>query len=205
MADAREEKVWTVHSEEHKSHDLHKVTEDIWLRKQLVANVPKGTLVVDFGCGSGLWRNLFEGYKYMGLDQNPGMIAVAQSRKLQDASFQITEWNKLSLADNTLDLIFTSAVIQHNKHDQKRQVLSEFLRVLKPGGFFLCTENTFRPDNYSTTFRNKPFREDLDDGYSFTKSGWEKFMKDSGFELVAYSHPSEYLYRKPLRNGLVQL
>lgn len=198
MADARDERVWTIHSQEHLREVPHRVTDDIFLRRKLLECLPntRGSVVVDFGCGSGLWRNLFKDFSYIGLDQNAGMIDVARSRKLEDATFTQIQWNKLPFSDGTVDLIFTSAVIQHNKHQDKIPVLREFHRALKPGGFYLCTENTFRPDNYQITFRGQPFSEHLDDGYSFTATGWEKFMRAQGFEQVEFSSPSEYLYRK---------
>ena len=198
MADARDERVWTYHSEEHKAEKLHAVTEGIFLRRKLRECLPDptGCVVVDFGCGSGLWRNLFKDYSYIGVDQNAGMINVAKSRNLEDATFQQVEWNRLPFSEGTVDLIFTSAVIQHNKHADKIPVLREFHRVLRPGGFYLCTENTFRLDNYQISFRGQPFTEHLDDGYSFTAPGWEEFMKAQGFEQLEFSSPSEYLYRK---------
>jgi ubiquinone/menaquinone biosynthesis C-methylase UbiE len=198
MADARDERVWTYHSEEHKAEKVHIITEEIFLRRKLCESLPNKTdcVVVDFGCGSGLWRNLFKEYNYIGVDQNAGMINVAKSRNLDNATFQQIDWNKLPFGDGTVDLIFTSAVIQHNKHSDKIPVLQEFHRVLRSGGFYLCTENTFRPDNYHISFRNQPFTDHLDDGYSFTASGWERFMRAQGFEQVEFSSPSEYLYKK---------
>lgn len=199
MADARDELVWTIHSEQHKAETLHKVTEDIFLRKKLceILDPTMKNVIVDFGCGSGLWRNLFKDYVYIGVDQNAGMIDVAKSRNLQDATFQQIEWNKLPFLDEKVDLIFTSAVIQHNRHHDKIPVLKEFHRVLRPGGYYLCTENTFRSDNYNISFKDhKSLTDQMTDGYSFTPNGWKDFMTSYGFEQVEYSYPSEYLYRK---------
>lgn len=197
MADARDTKVWTNHAEQHKAEVLHTVTDKIFLRQKVLESVPnKDAVVVDFGCGSGLWRNLFGGYNYIGVDQNANMITVAESRKLENATFKQIEWNKLPFEDNSVDLIFTSAVIQHNTHADKVPVLKEFHRVLKPGGFYLCTENTFRQDNFRSSFPKGQLMPNSTDGYSFTPLGWEEFMKQNKFEMLEYSHPSEYLYRK---------
>lgn len=199
MADRSEVHVWTIHSQEQSLLTPHAVQEDIFLRKKLRESVPNqsGAIVVDFGCGSGLWRHLFDGYSYIGVDQNAGMIQVGKDRRLQDATFQQIEWNKLPFADGSVDLIFSSAVIQHNTHVDKEPVLREFHRVLKPGGFYLCTENTFRKDNYHISFpTHKKLTPDMSDGYSFTPTGWQKFMKPFGFEQLEFSEPSEYLYKK---------
>ena len=199
-ADARDEKVWTNHAEEHRTeapHGSNKKTVPV-VRQWLLDRVPLGSLVVDFGCGSGLWMPIFEGYNYYGLDQNAKMIQVAHERYPDKVNrFKQISWNELPYEDNSVDVIFTSAVIQHNTHPDKEKVIREFYRVLKPGGYYVCTENTFRPDNYQTTFgSNTEFREDLNDGYSFTFSGWKKFMSLFGFKAIFTQEPSEYLYQK---------
>lgn len=194
MADARDEGVWTRHAEEHKTHNLHAIQPQTKLRLMLLKAAPKGGKVIDFGCGSGLWSPMFEDYEYTGLDQNANMISVANSRNT-GLKFQQIEWNKIPLEDSSVDVIFTSAVLQHNKHDQKLPVLREFYRVLKPGGIYLATENTFRPDNCHVSFKGRPFDNEMDDGYSFTAKGWTLFMDREGFALNEYSAPSEYIWR----------
>lgn len=195
MADGRDIAVWSKHAQEHRAiWTPHIITEDIQLRKWLKQVNPKECL--DYGCGSGLWRGLFEGFNYTGADQNNEMIAAAKDRYPAHAdSFYVIEWDKPYFPDGTFDLIFTSAVLQHNLHPQKARVVEQIVRMLKPGGHFMCTENTFRPDNYKTSFPRIPvWREDLDDGYSLTSIGWEKFMKARGLTLLSFSSPSEYLY-----------
>jgi SAM-dependent methyltransferase len=157
--------------------------------------------VVDLGCGGGLWRKLFQDFTYLGLDQSPGMIKSAKGRGVaENESFiHMPRWDKIPLEDGTVDLVWTSAVLQHNKHPHKAKMVEEIVRVLRPGGIYLCTENTFRKDNYMTTFPSLPFwHRELDDGYSFTKFGWKRFMAGHGLKLERFTEPSEYLYRKDL-------
>lgn len=199
MADGRDEKVWTVHAKEHEDYSKPYAESDgINLRQWLVEVLPKGSKVVDFGCGSGLWRNIFVEYDYWGLDQNAAMIQVAKSRdNIMADKFIQTNWDNICLEDSSVDLIFTAAVLQHNKHPQKDKVVKEFHRILRPGGFYLATENTFREDNYKTTFRDgRAYSANLDDGYSFTPKGWEDWMRERGFELQKFENPSEYLYKR---------
>lgn len=197
MADGREQHVWTQHAREHAEiKEAHKVSEDYCLRQWLKEVDPKGPCV-DWGCGSGLWKNLFNGYQYFGVDQNPEMLRVARERWPEDkGSFIQVDWYGSTMNAESVDLIFTSAVIQHNLHEQKDKVVQEFRRLLKPGGYYLCTETTFSPSNYSHAAPGVPYSEDFSDGYSFTKSGWERYMKRHGFELVHFAEPSEYLWRK---------
>ncbi len=198
MADGRDEACWTNHAKEHEDiWQVHAVDESspIYTWQDLL---PENARILDYGCGSGLWRNMFTRYNYYGMDQNEEMIRVAKERDPELASrFFVTPWNVMASATGSWDMVFTSAVIQHNKHDQKRPVLEEFARVIKPGGYYMMTENTFREDNYHTTFRNKSaWSSDLDDGYSFTPKGWQEFIEPYGFELVEYQPKSEYLFRR---------
>lgn len=199
MADGRDVKVWTNHAREHREilqhHHVHK--EGNVYRLLEIAS-PKVEKVLDFGCGSGLWRNFFLDFDYYGADQNEEMIKVAKERHPGEKyRFSCHSWDRLDFADKSFDLVFTSAVIQHNRHKDKEIVLKELNRVLALGGYYLCTENTFRPDNFKTTFRHvSEWAPDLDDGYSFTAEGWEKYMKNFGFDLIEYRGPGEYLYVK---------
>lgn len=200
MADGRDQAVWHNHAfeqwEENKTG--HEVNDDYILRKWLLTNLKSGDKVLDFGCGGGLWRKVFKEFDYHGSDQNENMIRHAKMRfpDITD-KFMVNDWSKLSYADGHFDLVFTSAVLQHNRHPDKEIAVKEIVRVLKPGGLYMGTENTFRPDNYHHSFRGvAEWREDLDDGYSFTWMGWEKFMAKFGLKLVEFASPSEYLYRK---------
>ena len=197
MADARDEKVWTNHASEHLDiKDLHGVADDYSLRVKLLALGEKGTSkVMDLGCGSGLWRNLFNGFDYTGVDQNQAMINAAMDR-LPDDTFVVSNGMSLPFDDGSFDLVFTAAVIQHNQTPDKEKVLAEIHRVLKPGGAYLCTENTFRLDNYKICFGDVPYVDSLFDGYSYTPAGWAKFMLENKFKRVWFQEPSEYLYVK---------
>ena len=200
MADARDEMVWTNHAVEQweTNREPHQINDDSILRSWLLGIKGEVNKVLDYGCGGGLWWNLFEGFDYYGYDQNENMIAHARKRFPADAyRFVSSRWENPPFSESEFDLIFTSAVLQHNRHVDKEKVMPELVRIIRPGGYLMCTENTFREDNYRTTFPREPeWHENLDDGYSFTKSGWEKYMARFGLKLVAFETPSEYLYVK---------
>lgn len=193
MADGREEATWTYHAKEHETIKSYDFGDESLLRTWVLELKPK--VVVDLGCGSGLWKNLFEGSKYIGIDQNKAMIDVAKTR-WPNEDFRVVEWDNPSIPDKSVDMVFTSAVVQHNKHDEKDKVMQAIVRMLKKGGYYLATETTFRPDNYGHVFPGQPFNDDLTDGYSFTAKGWEVYMKKFGLKPVKYNGISEYLFKK---------
>lgn len=196
MADAREMFVWENHALEQWSENKtgHEFNDDsifrIWLKEINAKSV------LDFGCGGGLWRKLFKDQIYTGADQSPNMITHAAKRFPKD-NWVVFDWKKQPFADDSFDVVFTSAVLQHNKHCDKAIVLPIVYNMIKPGGHFMCTENTFRTDNFHYSFpKIKEWNEKLDDGYSFTSVGWEKFMANYGFKMITFSPPSNYLYLK---------
>lgn len=196
MADGRETHIWSHHaSEQMAMNKPHHVADDAIFRNWLKEIKP--TNIVDYGCGTGLWRYMFAGYIYEGVDQNPDMIAGAKQRFPNEADhFKVITWDNPELGDKSVDVLFTSAVIQHNTHEHKRKILKEFHRIIKDGGHYMCTENTFRPDNVHHVSRTAVYADGFTDGYSFTKNGWERFMNENGFALVKF-HPNDmYLWRK---------
>ena len=154
--------------------------------------------MIDVGCGPGYWRNLFEGMAYVGFDQSPGMLSYAAeitSPKVKPLDWIFGNGRDLtaSVTSSTYDMVFTASVLQHNRNEpDKREIVEGIYKVLKPGGFFLCTENTYRADNCPKSVGNR----DYTDGYTMTPSGWEKFMLPLGFKLLDYRPPGEYFYQK---------
>lgn len=199
MADGREVAVWDNHAHECREQgrnpfSFKKNAEGMydWLRETIV-HLPIKTCL-DIGCGGGYWHTLFEGFEYTGFDQSTEMI------KLSKETFpggEFIQGNAMKLkevfGERKFDLVFTSSVLQHNRHEPDKRLIVEGMHyILNDGGYYLCTENTFREDNYPTIVMD-PMRTN---GYSFSPQGWEKWMGEHGFKMIEYSHPSEYLYRK---------
>jgi ubiquinone/menaquinone biosynthesis C-methylase UbiE len=199
MADARDVVVWTNHAKEQMKDNPNPHNMNGYICRQWITEyLPEGSETLDLGCGSGLWTHLFDGYKHIGIDQNRAMIAAAKIRfPDRKRSFLVVSWNKYPFRDNRFDLVWTAAVIQHNLHEQKKSIFTELARIIKPGGYYMCTENTFREDNYKTSFPHKDaWSNDLDDGYSLTMNGWKNFIEPFGFQLLKFQLPSEYLYQR---------
>lgn len=206
MADGRDVKCWDDHAVEcqekgRKPFEMGNGAGYVrWLRETILKleGVHK---CLDIGCGPCYWVNLFEGFDYTGFDQSPGMLRVAQ-KQLQDNDLlgRVTELKlgnarrlQESFPPETFDLVFTSAVLQHNRHEpDKREIVEGMYKILKPGGYYLCTENTFREDN-APQWAND---HGAADGNSFTATGWKTWMATHGFEQLEFNGKSEYLYRR---------
>lgn len=99
---------------------------------------PKGSFVVDLGCGNGaLTAKLIErGYKALGIDASEDMLNIAREN-YPEIEFQQADATDFSLAE-PCDAIFSNAVfhwIDNEKHENLIQCLAN---ALKTGGQLVC-------------------------------------------------------------------
>ncbi len=121
---------------------------DIYLFDQLLKGrfTPR-MRVLDVGCGGG--RNLIyflrSGYDVCAVDQS--REAIAQVRAIASTlatplpvdNFRVEPVEKMSFADETFDVVISSAVLHFAKDEEQWQsMLREMWRVLKPGGIFFA-------------------------------------------------------------------
>lgn len=174
----------------------------LWLRESLVS-LDNVTDILDIGCGPCFWINIFQGFRYHGFDQSSEMLRVATKvltdNNLLGSLVELRQGNARKLQEaypeKKFDLVFTSAVLQHNRHvPDKTEIVQGMYEILRPGGYYLCTEDTCREDNHPECIGVEGCLRGPE--YSFKAEGWKKYMLDLGFETVEYRAPSEYLYRK---------
>jgi malonyl-CoA O-methyltransferase len=109
-------------------------------------------VILDVGAGTGtLSQALGKRYKksrVISLDLAPRMLQVARGRnswlttRFGNQGFVCGDAEKLPIADNSVDLIFSSLALQWC--GELEQAFAEFRRVLKPEGLLMFT--TFGPD-----------------------------------------------------------
>lgn len=104
--------------------------------------------VIDVGCGTGYCtralKRKFPQARVTGIDLAPAMIREAKKQNRwfgRNPVYETGDAQALALADNSVDLVFSNLAIQWCDPDQ---VLTEFNRVLKPGGLLLLS--SFGPD-----------------------------------------------------------
>jgi ubiquinone/menaquinone biosynthesis C-methylase UbiE len=98
--------------------------------------------VLDFGCGPGFLAKAASAHvnRLIATDISRGVIACAKClNSAPNLTYVVNESDRLcGIDDSSIDLVYSFAVLQHLLKDQAKVFLSEFLRVVRPGGTIVC-------------------------------------------------------------------
>ncbi|RIB21729.1 S-adenosyl-L-methionine-dependent methyltransferase [Gigaspora rosea] len=129
-------------------HMLHFLVRYIWQSNfsapiEHILSKP-GAKILDIGCGAGSWSfdiaTTYPTAKIIGID-----ISSNQPTQIKPINFEFIKANALEglpFEDNTFDFVFQRFLVSGYTTDKWPYVISEIVRVLKPGGFVeVCSLN----------------------------------------------------------------
>jgi ubiquinone/menaquinone biosynthesis C-methylase UbiE len=116
----------------------------------LLNTLPKGSKILDVGCGTGHLTNWIKerGFDVYGIEPSTKMLGYA---KLNFPEIEIKQGisSQISYPDNYFDLIVAFEVLRYLDKEENRKSFKEFHRILKKDGrFFITQVNRFSTDFY---------------------------------------------------------
>jgi SAM-dependent methyltransferase len=112
--------------------------------RNILDGLPRGR-ALDAACGTGRHAEYLVslGYRVIGVDGSPQMLAVARA-KLPDTEFREGDLDRLPVPDQHVDVVVCGLAMNHVL--DLAPVLAEFARVLRPGGHLVISDSrTDRP------------------------------------------------------------
>lgn len=101
-------------------------------------DAPKGSRVLDLGCGNGILTNALydQGYSVIGLDASESFLETAR-KQFPNLTFMKGDALQFSLPEK-VDVVFSNAVFHWIDREDQPQLLQRVSQVLKRGGELVC-------------------------------------------------------------------
>lgn len=123
--------------------------------------------ILDFGCGSKPYKELFAATEYIGLEHD-----CEQSRKNTKADF-FYDGKHFPFDNDSFDSIISTQVLEHVPNPI--EVLNEMVRVLRQGGYLMISV-PFVQEEHETPY----------DFYRFSPYAIQNMLNKTGLEIIEY-------------------
>jgi len=155
-----------------------------------LAQLNPGEVVLDLGSGGGIdvllsAQRVGPTGKAYGLDMTAEMLALANENKRRagagNVEFLRGEIEHIPLPDNSVDVIISNCVI--NLSADKRRVLREAFRVLKPGGRFAVSDVVVRGEVPAAVRRSMELWVGCVAG-ALEEAEYQRLLAEAGFDGI---------------------
>jgi ubiquinone/menaquinone biosynthesis C-methylase UbiE len=155
-----------------------------------LAELHEGEIVLDLGSGGGIdvllsARRVGPTGKAYGLDMTDEMLALARENQrkaaVDNVEFLKGDIEAIPLPDASVDVIISNCVI--NLSADKRKVIAEAYRVLKPGGRFAVSDVVIRGDVPPAVRSSMELWVGCVAG-ALTEQDFRSLLQESGFEAI---------------------
>lgn len=153
-----------------------------WLR-EVLSRLPDGSNVLDVGCGNGLpaTRAIAERHRVTGVDISSKQIELAR-HNVPEARLIHGDAASVEFPDASFDAIVAFYVLEHLPREEHAEVLGQFCRWLRPGGYLLFTiEPQDEPGVVGSWLGASMFFS------QFSADETLKMVKDAGFGVLRHA------------------
>ncbi|SFS97062.1 class I SAM-dependent methyltransferase [Marininema halotolerans] len=182
------------YSEENRTSYVTRAADSQWCHWFKQHWDPMGKVVVDLGCGGGIYSRAFlqmGARQVIGIDDSPIMLKAAHSTTLSDrVDWMCCDAAHTHLPDQRADLLFIRAVIHHLR--ELAPLLTEGLRILKPGASIIIQDRTpedcFLPPSTSHLrgfiMASQPELQSIEAKRRYQQNTVTESLKDVGFDSI---------------------
>ncbi len=149
----------------------------------LLKNLPYKAEILDAGCGAGqnAYHMARKGFRVTGIDLSRSMLTIAKNH-YSNCTFVYMDIRRLQFPPQRFDGILSSFSLIHIPDDTIPAVLSDFYRILKPGGWAAIFAQQGKPDHYV----DEPFAPGKKIFFNFfTKKRITEKLKEAGFSSIS--------------------
>ena len=155
-----------------------------------LAELGEGEVVLDLGSGGGIdvllsGRRVGPTGKAYGLDMTDEMLELARANQrkagVDNVEFLRGEIEAIPLPDNSVDVIISNCVV--NLSGDKRKVIAEAFRVLKPGGRFAVSDVVMRGEVPAQVRQSMELWVGCVAG-ALTEDEFKDYLAEAGFEQI---------------------
>ncbi len=174
-----------------------------------LAELHEGETVLDLGSGGGIdvllsARRVGSTGKAYGLDMTDEMLALARENQrkagVTNVEFLKGEIENIPLPDASVDVIISNCVI--NLSADKRKVLAEAFRVLKPGGRFAVSDVVVRGELPQAVRRSMELWVGCVAG-ALTEAEFTALLGSNGFEAIGIEPTRIYQFEDARVGGRI--
>ncbi len=132
-----------------KHSDVNKIVP---LMLPFTERLPQAAMILDAGCGPGRDAKVFisQGYTVVGVDFSREMLRLASSVKGLET--KLSDLRNIDYRDQSFDGIWANASLHHFDQKDVTAALSEFSRLLKPGGILFVAVKRGRYEGFTEEY-----------------------------------------------------
>ncbi|WCL48078.1 class I SAM-dependent methyltransferase [Leptospira sp. GIMC2001] len=146
-------------------------------------------LALDLGAGSGRHSKLLSqfGWETIAADYSEEAIQQIQNNLQNIKTILVTE-PPYPFDNDSLDLVVGWGILHYNTDQMITKIISEIIRILKPGGYFMGTLRSSQDTHLNPNSNNEMELTDLKGGYVrlFSEDDLNRFLKDFSEIKIGY-------------------